>query len=94
MKAERDYGDKFFWVLGGIPKGDSTETFVYYIVPSKVMAENVSSTHKKWLRIRGKKGQKHRDNKLRVVVMKQGDRYHWDLSTFKNRWDLIIKKLT
>lgn len=34
MKAEKDFGEKFFWVLAGIPKPDTRENFEYYIIPA------------------------------------------------------------
>ena len=40
-KAEKYYGDNFFWVLGGIPSPDSKDEFIYYIIPSKIMAEKI-----------------------------------------------------
>src|SRR5271167_904271 len=41
LKAERLFGDNFFWVLGGIPKPEQEAPFEYYIIPSKAMAVNV-----------------------------------------------------
>ena len=45
MKAEKVFGDNFFWVLGGIPKPNTEDSFEYYVIPSAVMAENVSEAH-------------------------------------------------
>ena len=32
LKAEKDFGENFFWVLGGIPEPESDASFVYYIL--------------------------------------------------------------
>ncbi|HEX4975290.1 MAG TPA: hypothetical protein VFV48_05335 [Pseudomonadales bacterium] len=45
VKSEKDFGPNFFWVLGGIPKPNSTADFEYYIILSAVMAKNVSESH-------------------------------------------------
>lgn len=34
LKATKDFGPTFFWVLGGIPDVGSTKEFEYYIIPS------------------------------------------------------------
>ena len=67
LKAEIDYGPNFFWVLGGIPKPNTDESFQYYIIPSAVMAKNVKASHQKWLNTPGKNGRAHKDSKIRVV---------------------------
>ncbi len=41
MKAEKDFGENFFWVLGGIPKPNSNKNFEYYVIPALVMAKNI-----------------------------------------------------
>lgn len=47
IKAENNYGDNFFWVLGGIPEHGQDSEFVYYILPSYDMSKNVGECHKK-----------------------------------------------
>ena len=56
LKVEKDYGDSFLWVLGGISESDSEFDFVYYIIPSSVMAREISKAHRYWLGTPGKKG--------------------------------------
>ena len=68
-KAEKDYGENFFWVLGGIPHSEDKSEFVYYIIPSKVMAKNISESHHYWLNHLGKKGQKHNATTVRTVLL-------------------------
>lgn len=36
MKAEKNYGRNFFWVLAGIPEPSSPKPAEYYIIPSPV----------------------------------------------------------
>jgi len=93
VKAEKNFGETFFWVLGGIPKPDSQLPFVYYIIPSPVMASKISKNHGAWLQSLGKKGQKHNDNNIRIVTLPPY-KTDWDVSEYKNRWDLIDQKLT
>ena len=94
MKAEKYFQDNFFWVLGGIPLPGSDKAFEYYVIPSKTMSENISANHKIWLNIPGRKGQKHNDNSVRTVLLPpRVHRNGWDLSDYKNRWDLIEEKL-
>ena len=93
-KAEIDYGPKFFWILGGIPEPDQDADFVYYIIPSKVMAKNISAAHQNWLRTPGKKGQAHRDNKIRTVKLPpKTTALGWSIAKYRERWDLIDTKL-
>ena len=94
LKAEKDFGSKFFWVLGGIPLPGTPAEFQYYIIPSKVMAKNVSETHQLWLRTPGKKGQPHNDNNVRAVYLPpRKSLTGWSIKRYLNRWDLIEKKL-
>ena len=55
IKATRNVGPTFFWVLGGIPLPGSDRPFEYYVIPSEVMAKNVSEAHELWLSTPGKK---------------------------------------
>ena len=53
LKAERNFGDNFFWVLGGIPEPKSQRTFEYYVIPAAAMAENVTRGHQRISRAMG-----------------------------------------
>ncbi len=93
-KAEKNYGENFFWVLGGIPKPGQDAEFEYFIIPSKEMAENVSHAHALWMRTPGKKGQAHRDSAVRTVHLPPGESFSgWSIMQYKGRWDLIDEKL-
>lgn len=90
LKAMRNVGPTFFWVLGGIPLPGSDRPFEYYVIPSEVMAKNVSEAHELWLSTPGKQGQAHRDNPVRTVHLPpHKSASGWDISSFRDRWDLI-----
>ena len=93
-KAQREYGPNFFWILGGIPKWGSEDPFEYYIIPSSVMAENVTSHHERWLATLGKDGREHKDSGVRIVTVPPFKAEHcWSVEGYKDRWDLIEEKL-
>jgi len=93
-KAEKCFGENFFWILGGIPEPESKSSFEYYIIPSKEMSEHIVEGHNKWLGQKGKKGQNHNDSNVRTILLPphKSDGF-WDISEFKERWDLIEQKL-
>lgn len=94
MKAEKYFGPHFFWVLGGIPHPDQLSDFEYYIIPSKVMAKNIKEAHHLWLATPGAKGQPHIDSNVRTVALPPKTGFAgWNISRYRNRWDLIEKKL-
>ena len=81
LKAEKDFGENFFWVLGGIPKPDQHVEFEYYIIPSSEMARNVSEAHAMWLATPGRNGQPHKDNNIRTVhIPPRKSVSGWDIS--------------
>ena len=59
LKAEKNYGDNFFWILGGIPRPEDESIFIYYIIPSQIIFKNVSRIHKNWLDTPARDGSKH-----------------------------------
>ena len=94
LKAEKSYGPDFFWVLGGIPIPGTNKDFEYYIIPSQEMAQNVYRAHQLWLMTPGMKGQAHKDNKVRTVHLPPHKSVNgWDISEYRDRWDLIESKL-
>ena len=93
-KAEIDYGENFFWVLGGIPDPDTEGEFCYYIIPSAVMAKEVSEDHAKWLGGLKKDGTPRQDSNMRRVILPpHRNRNGWKLHEYQNRWDLISDSL-
>ena len=94
LKAEKDFEENFFWVLGGIPEPESKSDFIYYVIPSLVMATEVSRSHQLWLGAPGLRGREHNDNKVRTVTLPPfKSNTGWDVSEYKNRWDSIEEKL-
>lgn len=94
VKAEKYYGDNFFWILSGIPYTDQNLPFEYYIIPSKIMSKEIKAGHKKWLETPGKNNKPHKDTNMRNILLpplKSPD--GWDISCYRNRWDLIEEKL-
>lgn len=82
-------------MLGGIPKPEQGSEFEYYIIPSKDMAKNIKNAHQAWLKTPAKKGQEHKDNTVRSVAIPPKKSFGGlDIQKYKNRWDLIAKKLT
>jgi hypothetical protein len=95
-KAEKDFGEKFFWVLGGIPRPNTNKDkgFEYYVIPASEMAKNIREEHQLWLKSRGAKGQTHKDNTVRVVHLPpRKSPTGWDIRKFLNCWELIENKL-
>lgn len=94
VKSEKDFGKNFFWVLGGIPRPGQDAEFEYYVIPSSVMAKNIVKAHQLWLNTPGKKGQLHKENKIRIVHLTPFKSFSgWNVSRYINRWDLIERKL-
>lgn len=94
LKSEKNFGGKFFWVVAGIPLSFQKTEFEYYIIPSAVMAKNIIEAHQLWLSTPGKKGQKHKDNSVRVVAIPPKTSFSgWNIARYKNKWSLIEKKL-
>ncbi len=94
MKAMKIVGATFFWVLEGIPLPGSDKPFEYYVIPSEVMAKHVAEAHELWLSTPGKKGQAHKDNTVRTVHLPPYKSLSaWDISSYRDRWDLIEKVL-
>lgn len=90
MKAMKNVGPTFFWVLGGIPTVGSKRAFEYYIIPSVEMAKHVSMAHQRWLDTPGKNGRVHQDNTVRTVYLPPHTSFSgWDITQYRDRWDLI-----
>jgi len=93
-KAEKCYGENFFWVLGGIPTPGSHQQFQYFVIPAAAMSKNIIDGHEQWLSTPGKNGKAHEDSAIRVVALPPHRGFNgWDISEYENRWDLIEDKL-
>jgi hypothetical protein len=53
----------------------------YHIVPSNIVAKEITDSHREWLRTPGKKGQARKDNTMRQIPMPEGK--------YIGRWDLL-----
>ncbi len=94
LKAEKNYGSNFFWILGGIPGPDSKEIFSYYIIPASEMAMNIKESHQIWEKALGKKGQVRNKSDFRAIRMPPSKCLNgWDIQQYLNRWDLITAVL-
>lgn len=95
MKAERDYGKSFYWILAGIPTPGLEKEFEYYIIPSRIMAKNVRECFNKWKNTPGKHMQKRdAENTIRAVHLPpRFDLNGWSIKRYLNRWDILEKSL-
>jgi hypothetical protein len=94
VKAERQFGDVFFWVLAGIPVPESDRPFEYFIIPGAEMARNLASYYQSWLSQAGKKGQPRNDNAVRAVAAASGtSNYFCPREQFRDRWGRIERVL-
>jgi hypothetical protein len=93
-KAEKSYGENFFWILGGIPKPTSADAFQYFIIPASVVAANVAEAHRLWLETPGKNGRRHEATDVRTIALPPNTGFNgWGISEYEDRWDLIAEKL-
>lgn len=94
VKAEKDFGPNFIWVLAGIPKANSTADFEYYIIPSKEVAKHVAEAHAMWLKDVGRNGRIRQDSNVRTIHIPPSSSYSgWRIDEYKNRWDIIERLL-
>jgi len=63
-KHENILSDNLFYIFVDLNEGDKKPDF--YIVPSKVVADYVRTTHQNWLKKPSKKGKKHKDTDMRL----------------------------
>ena len=94
LKATKDFGPSFFWILGGIPLPDTEAPFEYYIIPSAEMAKHVTASHQLWMSTPSKNEKQHKDSNVRVVPLPPfKSNTGWSINEYRNRWDLIDNKL-
>jgi hypothetical protein len=93
-KSEIDYGDNFFWVLGGIPDPDTDHPFCFYVIPSSVLAKEVSEDHALWLAGTKRDGSPRQDSSMRRILLPPArTRTGWSIAEYYGRWDLIVNAL-
>ena len=89
-KAEKNYGERFIWVLSGIPQPKSDQPFEYFIIPSPIMSKNVIEGHEKWANADGKDNQKRLSSEVRTILLPPNkSATGWSIEEYKNRWDII-----
>ena len=76
-KSETFFAKNHFYVLVTLKKDGSRPDF--YIVPSKIVAEDITSSHQMWLRGTKKDGSRWKDSDLRKFSDPKG--------TFKEKWE-------
>ncbi len=86
-KHEKIIDDKLFYCFVSIQ--DDNNSFNFYIVPSKVVADYVTRSHKYWLSIDSKRV----DNPMRAFQLGSED-FNYDFKTplveeYQDRWDFL-----
>ncbi len=90
LKAEKNFGKNFVWVLAGIPKANIKKDFEFFIIPSSIVSKNVSESHKLWLSKAGKNGRVRNDSSMRAIILPPKTSVNgWSIKEFRNRWDII-----
>ena len=89
-KNETLMGDNIFYAFVSLNELDTPE---YHIVPSRVVANTIRESHKKWLETPGKNGQQHNDTNIRVFLDKEDVYYDkWSLLTIKSVEDSSLPR--
>ncbi len=90
LKAEREFGKRFFWVLVGLSK-EADESPIYYVIPSRLMAKHVKASFLEWLKRNPSHDPKNPFRGVRIPPRKNLDK--WSIKKYEGRWDLILKRL-
>jgi hypothetical protein len=94
IKAEKDFGPKFFWIITGLAPVDSDKKDEYFIIPSKIMSTNVRRHAKKYHETPNRNGELPKKTAIRIVaVPPRKNRLGWSIEKFRNKWDLIDEAL-
>ena len=73
---------------------NSDATIVYFIIPSKVMAKEISEAYRKLLATPTAKRRQRKEIDMRTApIPPQVGQAGWSTAKFENRWDLIDKAL-
>jgi len=94
IQVKTSYGNSTKWILAQkIEEFDKPNLFYvfvnlnfgnppdYFIVPSHVVVDSIKKYHKAWLDAPGRKGQKHKDNPMRLFVDKD--------KQYLGKWELL-----
>ena len=95
LKAAHNFGENFFWVLGGIPKPSQDVPFCYYVIPSPIMSAGIAEDYRHWIETPGRGGRPHSaTNTIRAVTLPPKiSATGWDVSVYANKWELIESRL-
>ena len=64
------------------------------MIPAAVMSRETRAMHQRWLKAPGKDGQPHKETTVRTAfIPPASNQYSWDISAYKNAWELIEEKL-
>jgi len=83
-RAERVFADDFFYVFIRL-RNIKEEAPDFWVVPSKVVSETLSTGHKKWLDTPGKNGAKHNNTPMRQL-------FFGNHKAMPDKWDEEMKK--
>ena len=93
LKAEKNHGDNFFWVLVGLPLNNNSSPD-FYIIPSDEMQTHIKKCFELWAAQPGRDGGTHdMNNSIRSVRVGSENRDGWEIQQYKNGWERIAKKL-
>jgi hypothetical protein len=67
-KCEAIFADDFYYAFVNL--NELKEPIEYWLVPSELVAKTIKESHKIWLSLPGKNGQKHNDNPGRTFSVK------------------------
>ncbi len=77
-KAERLSGPTIYYVFVRLHDGGTPE---FFVVPSEVVAERTTTSHREWLAKPGRSGQPHADTSIRVFSDREGK--------YRDAWDTL-----
>lgn len=114
VKSRRDIGSDGGWHMSKKHESISLPSFFYcfldfgksvaqqpktWILPSKVVADVLTLSHKNWLAMPGKKGQPHKDVDMRRFLPDHTRLHNMDkkyalgwLDKYYDAWDLLVPK--
>lgn len=84
-KHERIIGDRLFYCFVDFGKTPKDRPSVF-VMPSSVVAEVISVSHKAWLSVPGAKGQKRNDSKMRRLMPDYKKSYHPNPTPYPLGW--------
>lgn len=98
MKAKHEQlrGDRLFYCFVDFLSSQETRPLVY-VVPSAVVADVITTAHRKWLATPGRKGQPHKDSPMRRLLPDYAQTYGpidnpypdgW-LEPYRDAWHLL-----